>query len=131
MIIQWAKSHNFQLRPLLLTLGRCLVDFSSPKLFFSRCLCLDPCPPNLFVVPDINERKVLMVDDCSPSKARRLRMMVVAATCGNSVFVTSSPCSIAIRDIMRLSQQASHTLKKGFKCMDVGNLFFAHSKIFS
>ena len=26
--------------------------------------------------------------------------MVVAATCGNSVFVTSSPSSIAIRDIL-------------------------------
>ncbi|CAK9038398.1 Putative sulfur deprivation response regulator [Durusdinium trenchii] len=45
VIIQWAKSHSFQLRPLLL-------------------------------------------------------MMVVAATCGNSVFVTSSPSSIAIRDII-------------------------------
>lgn len=30
------------------------------------------------------------------------RLMVVAATCGNSVFVTSSPSSIAIRDILCL-----------------------------
>eukprot|EP00435_Cladocopium_sp_Y103_P072617 s42_g40.t2 len=45
VIIQWAKSHSFKLRPLLL-------------------------------------------------------LMVVAATCGNSVFVTSSPSSIAIRDIL-------------------------------
>ncbi|CAJ1409025.1 unnamed protein product [Effrenium voratum] len=46
VIIQWAKSHDFKLRPLLL-------------------------------------------------------MMVVAATCGNSVFVTSNPASIAVRDLMR------------------------------
>ncbi|CAE7245773.1 XI-2 [Symbiodinium natans] len=45
VIIQWAKCHDFKVRPLLL-------------------------------------------------------MMVVAATCGNSVFVTSSPSSIAIRDVM-------------------------------
>ena len=32
-----------------------------------------------------------------------LRLMVVAATCGNSVFVTSSPSSIAIRDILCLT----------------------------
>lgn len=43
------------------------------------------------------------LDGLSPAKVageNLPRMMVVAATCGNSVFVTSSPSSIAIRDIM-------------------------------
>eukprot|EP00439_Symbiodinium_sp_Y106_P021367 s3538_g2.t1 len=56
VIIQWAKCHDFKVRPLLL-------------------------------------------------------MMVVAAMCGNSVFVTSSPASIAIRDVMCNGQGRACSIK--------------------
>ena len=51
----------------------------------------------------------MSVESCTTVKCNKLwyvsvdfRMMVVAAMCGNSVFVTSSPASIAIRDVMPL-----------------------------